>query len=436
MPFVHEILHRASPFYDYWSKLYGKMFVYWFGSTPGLTIADLDLIKEVLLNKSGVIEKVAYDPITKQLFGDGMLSVHGEKWARHRKIGNAAFNMERVKKCVPTITDCTRNMLDKWEREGGESSEFEIEVHVDFQDFAADVISKTAFGSSFEEGKRIFQLQDEQIVLVSHAQKRVYIPGYRFVPTKENIRLWRLDREIRQSFRKLIENNGKVGENKKNLLGSFISANKSQKKEERIGVEELIGECKTFYFAGKETTANLLTWTLLLLGSDQEWQSKAREEVLHLYGRHQIPTANTLNQLKIVGMIIDEALRLYPPVPTLLREVHKNITLGKLHVPAGTQLYIPLIAVHHSVEIWGEDAEKFNPSRSPEMGRHLAAFFPFALGPRTCVGQNLGIVEAKIALAMTLQRFSFTVSPTYAHAPVYLLTIQPQHGAHLIFQKI
>ncbi|XP_077233281.1 cytochrome P450 734A1-like [Tasmannia lanceolata] len=436
MPLVHEILHRASPFYDYWSKLYGKTFVYWFGSKPRLAVVDPELIKEVLLNRSGVIERVPFDPIVKQLFGDGMPSVNGEKWVRHRKIGNTAFNMERVKEWVPTITESTRNMLDKWEREGGEKSEFEIEVYGDLLDFTADVISKTAFGSSFQEGKRIFKLQDEQAVLVSHAQKRVYIPGYRFVPTKENMRLWRLDKEIRQSLQKLIENYGEVSEKRKNLLGSFISTNKSLNKEERIRVEEIIGECKTFYFAGKETTANLLAWTLLLLGYHQEWQTKAREEVLHLYGHHQIPTANTFNQLKIVGMIIDESLRLYSPTPSLLREVHKDIMLGKLHVPSGTQLYIPLIAVHHNAEIWGEDAEKFNPLRSRETARHLATFFPFGIGPRICPGQNLALVEAKIALAMILQRFTFAVSPTYVHAPTCVLTAQPGHGAHLIFQKI
>ncbi|XP_077225103.1 cytochrome P450 734A1-like [Tasmannia lanceolata] len=436
MPFVHEILHRASPFYNYWSKIYGEMFVYWLGCKPRVTVADLELIKEVLLNRSGAFEKIAFDPYLKSLFGDGLPAVHGEKWARHRKIANAAFNMERVKEWVPTIVGSTRNMLDKWEVEGGEKGEFEIEVQREFYELTADVISRTAFGSSFEAGKKIFQLQDEQIPLVAEAVKRAYVAGFRFVPTKKNIKMWRLDKEIEKSFRKLIENCGEVSENTKNLLGSMTIANKEEK-EERIGVEEIVGECKTFYFAGKETTASLLSWMILLLGLHQERQSKAREEVLHLYGRHEIPTANTLNQLKLVGMIVDETLRLYPVVTSLLRQVKKDIQLGKLHIPAGTEVYIPLINVHHSVELWGEDAAKFNPLRFSKRERHhLAAHFPFGLGPMICVGLNLGLVEAKIALAMILQRFSFVVSPTYVHAPTDLLSLQPLHGAQVVFQKI
>ncbi|XP_077229656.1 cytochrome P450 734A1-like [Tasmannia lanceolata] len=436
MPFVHEIVHRALPFYYQWSKLYGKMFVFWFGSNARVAIADPDLIKEVLLNTSGSFERVPLNPLSKQLFGDGLPVIEGEMWSRHRRIAISAFNMERVKGWVPTIVASTRNMLEKWERVGGEKGEFEIDVHEAFQDFTADIISKTAFGSSFEEGRKIFQLQEEQVVLVLQALRSVYIPGFRFLPTKKNIRRWRLEKEIRQSLRKLIELNGEVSENSRNLLGLMVFANKNQEEKDRVGVEEIIDECKTFYFAGKETTANLLTWTLLLLALHQEWQIKAREEVINVCGPHDSPDSKSLSQLKIVGMILDETFRLYPPSPMLMREARRDIKLGTLHLPTGTQIYLPLMAVHHSVEMWGQDAKSFNPLRFSEKRKHLAAFVPFGIGPRICVGQNLAMAEAKIALAMILQRFSFVVSPTYVHAPVHMITMQPQYGAHIVFQKI
>ncbi|XP_077229450.1 cytochrome P450 734A1-like [Tasmannia lanceolata] len=435
MPFVNKIIHRTFPDYYHWSKLYGKMFVFWFGSNARVAISDPELIKEVLLNTSGSIEKVPLNPLSRQLFGNGLLAIKGEMWVRHRRIANLAFNMERVKGWVPTIVASTRSMLEKWERDGGVKDEFEIEVHREFQDFTADVISKTAFGSSFEEGKKIFQLQEEQQLLVFHALRSIYIPGFRFVPTKKNIRRWTLDKEIRQSLRKLIQLNREMSENTKNLLGLMIFANKNQEEKQRIGIEEIIDECKTFYFSGKETTSNLLTWALLLLALHQEWQSKAREEIISVYGC-DTPTENTLNQPKIVGMILDETLRLYPPTPSLIRRASRDIKLGSFHIPAGTQLYLPMIAVHHNVEIWGDDAENFNPMRFSNTRKHLSTFFPFGLGPRGCVGQNLAVIEAKIALSMILQRFSFALSPTYVHAPVNLLTIQPQYGAHILFQKI
>jgi cytochrome P450 len=135
-------------------------------------------------------------------------------------------------------------------------------------------------------------------------------------------------------------------------------------------------------------------------------------------------------------MIINETLRLYPQAAMLMRQTAKNVMLGSIEVPAKTQLSIALTAVHHDSEIWGEDCHEFKPSRFSEPRKHLAAFFPFGLGPRNCVGQNLALVEAKIALALIIQRYSFVVSPSYIHAPIQLITLQPQHGAQIIFRRI
>jgi cytochrome P450 len=135
-------------------------------------------------------------------------------------------------------------------------------------------------------------------------------------------------------------------------------------------------------------------------------------------------------------MIISETLRLYPPGAMLTRQTVKNVIIGSIEVPAKTQIYAALTAVHHDKEIWGQDCYEFNPMRFCEPRKHLAAFFPFGLGPRTCVGQNLALVEAKIALALIIQRYSFVVSPSYIHAPILFITLQPQHGAQIIFRRI
>lgn len=112
-----------------------------------------------------------------------------------------------------------------------------------------------------------------------------------------------LEKKIRESLRKLIEMNGEASQSTKNLLGLMISANRNQEEGERIGIEEIIDECKTFYFAGKETSANLMTWVLLLLGLHQEWQTRAREEVFRVCGSHFPPAIDSLNNLKLVSLI-------------------------------------------------------------------------------------------------------------------------------------
>ncbi|KAF0926393.1 hypothetical protein E2562_024117 [Oryza meyeriana var. granulata] len=437
--FHHDVVARVAPHYREWPARYGRPYLFWLGPRPRLVVSDPEDAKAVLADSTGTFEKAGpggNNPLAKQLFSEGLVGLTGETWARHRRVVAPAFNMERIKGWIPEITAIISSMLDKWEVQDKARTEFEIDVNKEFHTLIADVISCVAFGSSYEEGKRVFQLQDEQQKLVLLALRSVYIPGFRFVPTKKNRRRKILDQEIRNSLRKLIEINGKKCEDSNNLLGMMLSASKIGS-EFRMGIEEIIDECKTFYFAGKETTATLLTWATLLLALHQEWQSKARDEVFQVCGKQEHPKADNLSDLKIVNMVLKETLRLYPPAVLLNRTANRDAKLGKLDIPAGTQVQLPVVDIHHDVNIWGSNADEFDPSRFAEgKSYHLGEYFPFGIGPTICVGQNLAMVEAKVTLAMILQRFAFVVSPSYVHAPMLMLTLQPQYGAQVLVHKI
>lgn len=439
----HKIMPRAIPFIHQTVKKYGKISLLWAGTTPRVFISDPEMVKEIFSDKSGNFRIPPVNPLV-QLLARGVFSLEGDEWAKRRKVVTQAFHIEKLKRMVPAFLASCAELINKWDELLDTKESCELDVLPEFENLTGDVISRTAFGSSFEEGKRIFELQKEQSELVAEAAQVPYIPGYRFVPTAKNKRRTLVDKEIKASLRAII--NGKLksmetkGSDDTDLLGLLLQFTSADDKQYRITIEDVIEECKLFYFAGEQTTSTLLTWTLLLLSMHPVWQKRARDEVEDICGK-STPDTESINQLKIVNMILHEVLRLYPPVVFLSRRTYKEINVGKFTFVPGVEVALPTIIIHHDPEIWGDDAEEFNPERFSEgfskaskEGRN--AFFPFGWGPKTCLGQNFAMIEAKMALAMILQRFSFEISPSYIHAPSTVLFLKPQHGAHIILHRL
>lgn len=141
-----------------------------------------------------------------------------------------------------------------------------------------------------------------------------------------------------------------------------------------------------------------------------------------------------------MNMIINGCLRLYPLVLTLTRKVEKGVKLGNLNLPGKINIFILIWTLHHNPQIWGKDVHIFRPERFAEgvakaTNNNAAAFFPFGLGPRTCVGINFTFNEAKIALSMILQHYKVVLSNNYVHCPADIF-LTPKHGVKVIVQAI
>ncbi|KAG8386499.1 hypothetical protein BUALT_Bualt03G0154900 [Buddleja alternifolia] len=317
----------------------------------------------------------------------------------------------------------------------GDRKSGEIDLWPYLGDFSGDVISRTAFGSSHDEGRRIFELQKEQVKLVLEIVQFFFIPGWRYVPTKVNKRMKAMSKEIQSLLRGIInqrENAMERGETiGDDLLSTLMESNFKEIEEHgnrMWSIEDVIEECKLFYFAGSETTSNLFVWTMVMLSKHQEWQAHARDEVLQVFGKNE-PTFDGLNRRKTVTMILHEVLRLYPTLTMITQTPRKTMKLGKITLPVGVNLMLLIGLPHHDPEIWGDDENEFKPERFSEgisnATKNQFSYVPFSVSPRICIGQQFAMVEAKLALAMIIQSFSFELFSSYLHAPFPIITLQP-----------
>ncbi|KZV45140.1 hypothetical protein F511_25302 [Dorcoceras hygrometricum] len=443
MELSHDIFPRIHPNLYAWMKIYGENILTWNGTRPHMVISEPELAKEILSNKEGMYPKIKIDGLAEKLVGDGLVMTEGEKWSKLRKIANHAFYAESLKEMFPAMVASVETMIGNWKKFEGK----ELEVYREFDLLSSEVIARTAFGSSYLEGQNIFAMLTKLGYLLFKNVDKVrvsdFIKGFK---TKDDIESDKIEQSLRDSIVETVRKRedkvlkGEAQNFGTDFLGSLLAAHHAADKKNQISVDNIIDECKVIFLAGHETTSSLLSWTFLLLAIHIDWQEKARNEVFQLFGEEN-PKSEGLSRLKIISMIINETLRLYSPLTSLARRTKSNVTLGKYELPANMEISVPTLALHTSREIWGEDAHLFKPERFAEgvakaTRNNPMAFLPFGYGPRTCVGLNFASNEVKVALCMILQRFKFTLSPSYVHSPIPLVTVRPQHGLPIILQPL
>ncbi|XP_009593497.1 cytochrome P450 CYP72A616-like [Nicotiana tomentosiformis] len=443
---THDIMPWLNPFLQHLANNHRKIFVMWAGPTPRITVTDPKLIRE-LLNKHQEFHKPEANAFI-EMFVTGLAGYNGEKWATHRKIVTPAFHIEKIKRMFSSAFGaCVEEMIIRWEELVSKTETCELDVEREFMFLGGDVISRAAFGSNIEEGRSIFLLQKEQCELILASPFTLFFPWLRFLPTASNRKARDNYKKVRGMIRGIIkkredaERSGITMEDNDDILGLLLKSRNEEKNKSKAGLttDDVIEECKEFYLAGQDTTSALLTWTLVALSMHPEWQDKARKEVLHVIGKNK-PKFDDLNQLRIMTMIFQEVLRLYPAL-LLYRSTSKSCKLGDMTIPAGVQVFVPTHLVHRDCEVWGNNALLFNPERFSEgvskaAGKEHQLYIPFGWGARMCIGLNFGMLEAKLALSRILQLFWFELSPSYTHAPHCTLILKPQYGAHIILHKL
>jgi cytochrome P450 family 709 len=304
----HNFVPRVMPHYCTWTSRYGRVFL-WFGPKPTLCVGDYDMAKRVLSDRSGMYVRPDPDPAIMSLVGMGLAFTQGDDWARHRRVVHPAFSMDKLKAMTGAIAACAMEVIEAWEdrAKAAKGEEVTVDVGQQFQELTADVISHTAFGSSYRQGKEVFLAQRELQFMAFASIDNVRVPGSQYAPTKANVRRWQLERKVRGTLMAIIDERLAAAKESvgygTDLLGLMLEANVAGAGGKRIlSMDEIIDECKTFFFGGHETTSHLLTWAMFILGTHPEWQQKLRQEVLQECGSAEAPIlGDALNKLKLVS---------------------------------------------------------------------------------------------------------------------------------------
>ncbi|WCJ23050.1 Cytochrome P450 714C2 [Euphorbia peplus] len=439
----HDWSSYIVPHLHQWVNDYGPTFMYSTGNIHLLCTTDAGMVKEINLCNSLSLGKPCF--LSKDrgpLLGKSIISTNGPLWAHQRKIIAPEFYIDKVKSMVGLMIESTTSMMDSWmniiDSNGGKA---EIEVYLFMRSLSADMISRACFGSNFIKGEEIFS----KLVTLQNAmsQQSVGIPGLRYFPTKNNREIWKLEKEINSLILKVVKERAAM-HHEKDLLQMILEGAKNYGVHEdftsRISVNKfIVDNCKTIYFAGHETTAITASWALMLLASHPDWQARARAEVLEICKKN-LPDAQMQQKMKILTMVIQETLRLYPPAMFVMREALKDLKIKDIMIPKGLGIQIPIPLVHQNPDIWGPDADQFNPERFANgiLGATKSphSYMPFGIGSRICAGQHFAMAELKVILSMILSNFSLSLSPSYHHSPTFKLVVQPGNGVHLYITRL
>jgi cytochrome P450 len=198
-----------------------------------------------------------------------------------------------------------------------------------------------------------------------------------------------------------------------------------------MSLAEVRSNILTFLSAGHETTANTLAWSLFLLSQAQDWALRVREEAdRELAG----PVEGLADRLVMTRAVVDEALRLYPPIAALSRSAEEGDSLAAQEIKPGALIVIAPYVLHRHRALWEQpdrfDPRRFLPERRAGMTRY--AYLPFGAGPRTCIGSSFALQEATLLLAVLVQRFDMRLTPGAKVWPQQKITLRPAHGLPML----
>jgi cytochrome P450 len=391
-----------------------------------------DAIRRVLLDNVGNYRKdrLQLEKLEPGL-GRGLLTSDGEDWKFQRRTLAPLFQPQAVSDYLPDMVGAVRDRLARFETAASEGAT--IDVAAEMTALTYDVISRTVFSSELQTSTETMSAAVSHYFAVLgriDLWDLLKIPSW--LPRPAQWRVRSATRVFRSEVHRLLERR-RAREAAGKVLPRDIVTLLTQARDPETGAglgDQVIHDnLVTFIGAGHETTANALGWTLYLLSAFPWAYDRVAGEIdTVLNGR--VPTAPDVPKLVFTRMVIEEAMRLYPPVPFLSRQAVGPDRLGDVDVRPRALVVVAPWVVHRHRLLWEEpdlfEPERFAPDRRTLVPRF--GYLPFGAGPRICIGAGFAMQEALIALAMIVQRFRFRLVADAKVEPVAWITLRPSHG--------
>jgi cytochrome P450 len=353
---------------------------------PAFFVNDPDALKQILVsNNKNYTKGVVFDRV-KLLLGNGIIVSDGPFWRKQRRMIQPAFGKDVIAQIFEDMKQCNYRVLEKWQQQAGS----DINITDLTNELALEIILRAIFSTDYDEVIKGEEGNPFAILTDSSAR----------------------DLQLAVKFRALgklilgyIQKRRKQTDKPIDFLSIFIDA-RDKESGEGMTDKELLDELMTLIVAGSETSAATMNWVWYLLSQHPDIEQKVHEEIDNA-GYEQAPDFMQCVELGYLKQVIEEALRLYPPVWLYSRKAIANDTVAGIEIPAGADIFISPYFLHRHEKYWSEP-EKCDPDRFTEQNvkqRHKFAYIPFSAGPRRCIGDFFGTLEAQVHIAILARHF-------------------------------
>jgi cytochrome P450 len=397
-----------------------------------LLVSDPAGIKRVLLDNVANYPKTTLEQrILSTAFGDGLLTSDGEKWRAHRRVMSPSFDHRSIASYAPVITAAAEARLQAWDAKDDNA---EVDIAREMVTLTLEVISRTMFSADSDTlQSRLDDTLRNGLAELSFGFQHIAPVIGPFLMKRKLARIRANFEAVDAVMQNLIRGREKrAGAAPKDLLDRLIAATDDETGL-RMSDEEVRDEVIIIFLAGHETSALAATYVWYLLSLHPEAEAKLHAELDAVLGG-RVPAYDDLEKLTYTRMVIEEAMRLYPPAPGLsARVAHENDEICGRPIAKGTEIAILPWVVHRHRALW-DDPDRFEPerfSRGQSVARPRFAYLPFGGGPRICIGAQLALAEVSLLVATMAQRYRLKLVPGQNIILLHRITLRPRDGIRM-----